>query len=86
MAHQAARGDLSHGEREAFRALAAATPEVRAEGIERLPERRRTARRNPPPRGGPRAARPRPRVAASDRRAPTHAASRPSAHGETEDE
>jgi hypothetical protein len=33
MAHQAARGDLSEQEREAFRTLAAATPEVRAEGI-----------------------------------------------------
>jgi hypothetical protein len=33
MAHQAARGDLSDPEREAFRTLAAATPEVRARGI-----------------------------------------------------
>jgi hypothetical protein len=33
MAHQAARGDLSDQERDAFRALAAATPEVRAQGI-----------------------------------------------------
>jgi hypothetical protein len=33
MAHQAARGDLSEQEREAFRTLAAATPEVRAEGV-----------------------------------------------------
>ena len=33
MAHQAARGDLSDREREAFRTLAAATPEVRAEGM-----------------------------------------------------
>jgi hypothetical protein len=33
MAHQAARGDLDHAEREAFRTLAAATPEVRVAGI-----------------------------------------------------
>jgi hypothetical protein len=33
MAHQAARGDLSDQERDAFRTLAAATPEVRAQGI-----------------------------------------------------
>jgi hypothetical protein len=34
MAHQAARGDLNDVEREAFRTLAAATPDVRAQGIE----------------------------------------------------
>ena len=34
MAHQAARGDLNDIEREAFRTLAAATPAVRAQGIE----------------------------------------------------
>jgi hypothetical protein len=33
MAHQAARADISDTERDAFRALAAATPEVRAQGI-----------------------------------------------------
>jgi hypothetical protein len=34
MAHHAARGDLSDSEREAFRTLAAATPAIRAQGIE----------------------------------------------------
>ena len=33
MAHQAARGELEASEREAFRTLAAASPEVRSHGI-----------------------------------------------------
>ena len=33
MAHQAARGDLEASEREAFRTLAAASPEIRSQGI-----------------------------------------------------
>ena len=34
MVHQAARADLGDSERDAFRTLAAATPEVRAQGID----------------------------------------------------
>ena len=41
MAHQAARGELEASEREAFRTLAAASPEIRSHGSQRLRRRRR---------------------------------------------
>ena len=74
MIHQAARADLGERERDAFRTLAAASPQVRTQGIGDFAADQ-TGRATPP--DGDRAARPAHRQRADGRTRPRGPPSRP---------